>query len=510
MPAERHAFENLILLCGNHHTVVDDDEEAYTVERLLAMKAAHEQSSPGMMDTDAERGAAVISVGQSGGITAQRVEVHTAHFYGAHDSAIASRENSAIAFLAPELARMLAYQIYALDRASVNFSEISVGRGVLNDSWETFRPRRPMHYPGAVQVRDLGAESGALLAEFYSALDEIEALFGSWRETELPWDISAWNVLMQKIGASVKAGVIAAERLCPGRRYDTTMPASGTLAERAAHSLRIMDQTLSGHIARFSGADREKAFAKAAELAASSRGLAPQHWPAPQTGGRLKERLQTAWWDFVCRRFALRDLPVVVSQPSVLVHVTPESIVGEAPHLDLAAIEQARPFLQLPGEVTCGGNASHWWSHGEARTAPARMPETDWAISFFRPGVVEWELNLGRPREGEDKVEVNLERIEDLIILAIDQSLAFLEALGIRGSALVSAVLYGMELAIPLLGQKPGQRFRQQSFNGPTILLPAGELRSRQHLKPMFEAMWLEAGSPLGSPSFTGDEWTRR
>jgi hypothetical protein len=38
---ERHDFENLILLCNVHHKVVDDDEVAYTVERLMKMKADH-------------------------------------------------------------------------------------------------------------------------------------------------------------------------------------------------------------------------------------------------------------------------------------------------------------------------------------------------------------------------------------------------------------------------------------------------------------------------------------
>src|SRR5262245_10584647 len=37
--AERHGYDNLILLCGNHHTVVDDDTESFTVDRLLRMKA---------------------------------------------------------------------------------------------------------------------------------------------------------------------------------------------------------------------------------------------------------------------------------------------------------------------------------------------------------------------------------------------------------------------------------------------------------------------------------------
>jgi hypothetical protein len=39
---ERHAFENLILLCRNHHKVVDDDPRKYTVEWLKGIKQQHE------------------------------------------------------------------------------------------------------------------------------------------------------------------------------------------------------------------------------------------------------------------------------------------------------------------------------------------------------------------------------------------------------------------------------------------------------------------------------------
>lgn len=44
---ELHAFENLILLCPTHHTVIDVDSSSYPVERLLAMKAEHEQAHAG-------------------------------------------------------------------------------------------------------------------------------------------------------------------------------------------------------------------------------------------------------------------------------------------------------------------------------------------------------------------------------------------------------------------------------------------------------------------------------
>jgi hypothetical protein len=76
---ERHACINLILLCRNRHTVIDSDEEAYTVDRLQRMKAAHEASCETISDTDANRvaplfiGSAVTSVGQQGGVTAGTV-----------------------------------------------------------------------------------------------------------------------------------------------------------------------------------------------------------------------------------------------------------------------------------------------------------------------------------------------------------------------------------------------------------------------------------------------------
>lgn len=80
---ERHAFENLMLMCGTHHDVIDDDEEAYTVERLHGLKAKHEAAASAMSDEQAEAGAqlllldqSVSSTNQAGGITAHTVHVH--------------------------------------------------------------------------------------------------------------------------------------------------------------------------------------------------------------------------------------------------------------------------------------------------------------------------------------------------------------------------------------------------------------------------------------------------
>ena len=44
--AERHDFDDLLLMCPIHHDVIDDDEISYTVDRLKAIKSSHEACHP--------------------------------------------------------------------------------------------------------------------------------------------------------------------------------------------------------------------------------------------------------------------------------------------------------------------------------------------------------------------------------------------------------------------------------------------------------------------------------
>ena len=52
---QRHAFENLVLMCPIHHIVIDDDEESYSVERLQQIKQNHELQSSASTKTDLEQ-----------------------------------------------------------------------------------------------------------------------------------------------------------------------------------------------------------------------------------------------------------------------------------------------------------------------------------------------------------------------------------------------------------------------------------------------------------------------
>ena len=68
--------------CPTHHTVIDDDEEAYTVERLCKIKAAHEAQSAPIPNAEAAAVAEVFiqsatNIGQSGGLSAHTVNAST-------------------------------------------------------------------------------------------------------------------------------------------------------------------------------------------------------------------------------------------------------------------------------------------------------------------------------------------------------------------------------------------------------------------------------------------------
>lgn len=79
---ERHAYSNLVLMCPTHHTVIDDDEDAYTVERLYKIKTEHEAQSAPIPEAEAAAVAQqfiqpVTNVGQSGGLSAHTVHAST-------------------------------------------------------------------------------------------------------------------------------------------------------------------------------------------------------------------------------------------------------------------------------------------------------------------------------------------------------------------------------------------------------------------------------------------------
>lgn len=79
---ERNHRDNLILMCPTHHTVIDDDEISYPVERLLLIKRDHEANATTVSEEEVARIAIslqqnVSTVGQAGGLSAHTVHANS-------------------------------------------------------------------------------------------------------------------------------------------------------------------------------------------------------------------------------------------------------------------------------------------------------------------------------------------------------------------------------------------------------------------------------------------------
>lgn len=112
---ERRGFDNLILLCPNHHALIDKKPELFPAEALYAMKRRHEgafaawQPSPEMIGAfeasisvqTVTDGSIITTHGQSGGIAAHHVNQITIQ-----QSTQKSFEEAAVAFRDERIARI--------------------------------------------------------------------------------------------------------------------------------------------------------------------------------------------------------------------------------------------------------------------------------------------------------------------------------------------------------------------------------------------------------------------
>ncbi len=165
------------------------------------------------------------------------------------------RAEAARRYFAPELARVIRQQIYILGRAMPNFVMTTVGKPPPGDRWTSLKPARPKLYPTAPEFANLPAEDAALLNEFYNLVQEIEDTLSYWIDNEPPLPVvNAWNFLMQKVCHSLEAGKVAAQRFCPDRQFDATMPAAGTLTHRMEVAISSVKPALDAHLARHAAA----------------------------------------------------------------------------------------------------------------------------------------------------------------------------------------------------------------------------------------------------------------
>ena len=271
---ERHGYDNLVLLCANHHTIIDDDPEAYTVERLIKMKADHEGRSAALTEEEVDIGVrlfanqAVRSDNQSGGITA-----HTIHQTFNVQSPLSDpaqeeqrhaeklrRQSEARRYLAPELNRTIDRVLYIHSRAIANFVCASAEHSIKpSDRKEDFIPHWPALYPNAPQCGDLAADDAAALIAFYDSLHSLADFVNDWweREGQLPMNI--FNIILHNAHKSLELALICIGKFELERLYPPPYESWGTISYRVWRSLAAAAEARKHHIARFEAKAANKA-----------------------------------------------------------------------------------------------------------------------------------------------------------------------------------------------------------------------------------------------------------
>jgi len=206
-----------------------------------------------MPDDEAQKASALLlSITRSAGIVAHSVHAKTINIHqtatpaGGEDRAEAAR-----GYFAPELARIIARQIYVLGRIAPNFISTSVGKSPPGDSWPSLKPSHPILYPNTVEFQNLSAADATSLIEFYDSLQDVADTVNGWIDThQTTTDFNAWNFLMQKVQNNLRVGQSAVRRFCPDKPYSAIMPAAGTLLQEAERAISGAQSALKAHLTR--------------------------------------------------------------------------------------------------------------------------------------------------------------------------------------------------------------------------------------------------------------------
>ncbi len=220
----------------------------------------------------------------------------------------------------------------------------------------------------------------------------------------------------------------------------------------------------------------------------------------------LRGALHEYWWAEGVVNRQPRDAHPIVTDPHLMVHLVPEEVL-EGVSLDLTDVETARRHLELAGSVR-DQSIGVWWAHGAlVPNHEGPNPVCSWASCLKASGLVEWRFNVARRHPDDPTVLVAPELLERQVVALVDRGLHVLREVGLQERVLVGAVLYGtdqIEVAIPGIRIT---RMRDTNPSFPTVLIPAGALRSGDSMKALFDGFWVSAGAPRGSPSFAAGGW---
>lgn len=174
-------------------------------------------------------------------------------------------QESARAYLAPELHRTIERALYIHGRVLANFICTSAENGIKPaDRKEDLLPSRPSLYPSAPQIRDLPPEDAAALSAYYDSLNSLSDNVNDWWEREGQLPVNIFNSFLHGAEKSLTLAQVCIDRFDLDRRYPPKVEAIGTLSSQITRSFAASAGAMKHHIARWE--------AKAAKTAPQQRG----------------------------------------------------------------------------------------------------------------------------------------------------------------------------------------------------------------------------------------------
>jgi len=208
----------------------------------------------------------------------------------------------------------------------------------------------------------------------------------------------------------------------------------------------------------------------------------------------------------------LTGVPVLVKPPKLSVWIVPLAAL-EARALTAQAVKATRPYFTLieDGSRYDGQDERQWWSGGRPLAMNGRLSVARaWSVRLVRPGLLEAVANIGEQINDDPYIVVRGLDLERMLVGAVDRLAELANELGLRGPAVISAVLEGVE-NVQITRPGPGSGGRQ--IGKPfvwlgTVHLPNLTIPTADHLQEMIEKIWLIGGWGDGSPAIVDGRWT--
>lgn len=561
--SERHAFGNLILMCPTHHTVIDDDEESYTVARLVKLKADQEKRTAadenfGDRASHLYLDQSVASTNQSGGLTAHTVNAGTLNI---HQPAIAADETSPpnwsihdlFFYLRPNISPHGPKEIWdevggdVLDKLSSG-QLVAWGREIVRGSTMSFlslaridrsywRAAR-FSYVFLLDDRDRDQHVTQSIPSNLPDYADLQVnrekaielwphpLRDRWHPSQISLFARYFNAAPHQISVECRTVTLYDPHIetnfdAFGAPQYQRMAAPGFILVTGVDLSRLRSIAWQPQQLEFRdpATDTAKQFFLSGGMDASGDNGKVRFFvefqspnaamPVPKES---RDRAVVLFNERLLRIEAGTDAPaVLVRGPRLILQVVPTSVFHDGRTVDHARPQLlARQFMP-DGYEKCDGRPRQegWvWFQPPQPVPNLPNPASHWHSRLDWNGYVEIVLTL---EEADEQDRVQLMRgypLERYIVRTLDAVAEGYQQLDIRSSVVVCVSLAGV-LGARLSKSTPGHTkgFDRPVITATAIGLPKMAKPLGRMLRPILDELWRAAGWADGSPSFGRGDW---